>query len=59
MEKTQERIAIESVSEQMRDLSARLETLRHLLVAKGFISNAEFDRVLEAVTAQGMAGVEK
>lgn len=56
IDKTQEQIAYESLSADFRTLSARLETLRHLFVAKGLISNAEFDRVLAAVELQGMAG---
>jgi len=55
--KTQERIAIEDLSAEFRELSARVETLRHVLVAKGLISNAEFDRVLAAVELQGLAVV--
>jgi hypothetical protein len=57
--KTQERIAIEDLSAEFREISARLETLRHLIVAKGVISHAEFDRVLAVVTKQGVAGHEQ
>lgn len=53
MVKTEERIAVEGLSTQLLEFSARLETLRQLLEAKGVFSHAEFERVLAVITAQG------